>query len=62
MHIAIVPLIVGLVLVGLSLWALSQFPAIDATIKKIVWVLLIVVAVLWVMQCCGLLHFGVSAY
>lgn len=59
MHIAILPLIAGLIVIGVLLWALSQFPAIDATIKKIIFVVAVVCAVFWVMSCIGLLNIGV---
>jgi hypothetical protein len=40
-------LLLVLVVVGVLLWALSQFPAIDPTIKKVIYVVVIVVVVLW---------------
>jgi len=39
--------ILALLVIGLALWILSQFPQIDATIAKIIRVVLIVVAV-WI--------------
>lgn len=41
-------LIITLVVVGVLLWALQQFPAIDPTIKRIIYVVVIVAVVLWV--------------
>jgi phage shock protein PspC (stress-responsive transcriptional regulator) len=38
-------LVLVLVLLGVALWALGQFPAIDPTIVKIIRVVIIVVAV-----------------
>ena len=51
----LVSLLVVLVLCGLALWALGQFP-IDATIAKIIKVVIVVVAVLYVLQAFGLYH------
>lgn len=39
-------LIITLVVVGVLLWALQQFPAIDPTIKRIIYVVVIVAVVL----------------
>ncbi len=55
----IVSLIVVLVLLGLLLWALEQFP-LDATIKTIIKVVAVVVAVLYVLQAFGLFHSGLT--
>jgi len=40
-------LVAILLVVGVLLWALNQFPAIDPTIKKIIYVVVVVVVVLW---------------
>lgn len=48
-----IELIVALVVLGLILWGLQQFP-LDPTIKKIITVVVIIVAVLWVLQALGL--------
>lgn len=40
-------LIVVLVVVGVLLWAVQQFPAIDASMKKIIYVVVVVVVVIW---------------
>ena len=51
----LVDLIVVLVVVGVLLWAIQQFPAIDPTIKQIIRVLVVVFAVLYVLQMVGLI-------
>ena len=55
----LISLIVVLILCGLALWALGQFP-IDATIARIIKVVIVVVAVLYVLQAFGLFHLPVS--
>jgi hypothetical protein len=42
---ALLILVLFLVLVGVGLWALGQFPAIDPTIKKVIKVLVVVIVV-----------------
>ncbi len=44
-----ITLIVGLVIVGLILWVLEQIPM-DATIARIIRVVIIVVACIWLLQ------------
>ncbi len=44
---ALIGIIVALVIVGIVLWALTQFP-IDPTIAKLIRVLVIVIAAIWV--------------
>ena len=51
----LISLLVVLVLCGLALWALGQFP-IDATIAKIIKVVIVVAAVLYILQAFGLWH------
>lgn len=51
---SLISLIVVLLVVGLLLWAVNQFP-IDATIKKIIYVITIVFVCLWLLQALGLL-------
>jgi len=46
-------LLVALVILGLILWVVSQLP-IDATIKRIIHVVAVVIAVLWCLQTLGL--------
>lgn len=50
----LIQIIVALVLLGLALWVVDQIP-IDATVKRIIHVIVIVVAVLWVLQVFGFL-------
>jgi len=50
----IIQLIVLLILIGLALWAAGQMP-IDATILKIIRVVVIVVVILWLLEVFGLL-------
>jgi len=46
-------LVLVLIVVGVLLWALSQFPAIDPTIKRIIQVVVIVALVLWLVASVG---------
>lgn len=55
----IIQIIVILLVAGLLLWALNSWPAIDPTIKQIIRILVIVVAVLWVL---GLFFPGLHNY
>jgi hypothetical protein len=50
-----IDVIVALVILGLILWVVDQIP-IDATIKRIIHVIAIVIAVLWCLQVFGLWH------
>lgn len=43
-------IVVTLLVVGLFLWAVDALPWINADIKKLIHILIIVVAVLWVIQ------------
>ena len=40
--------IAALLLAGVALWALDQFPAINATIKQVIKILIIVLVAIWV--------------
>ena len=51
----LISLLVVLVLCGLALWALGQFP-IDPTIAKIIKVVIVVVAVLYCLSAFGIYH------
>lgn len=44
-----------LVLFGVLLWAVSALPWIDQGIKKIIYVIMVVVIVVWIMQTFGVL-------
>ena len=44
---ALIGIVVALVIVGIVLWALTQFP-IDPTIAKLIRVLIIVICAIWV--------------
>ncbi len=46
----LIQLIVVLLVVGVVLWAISAFPAIDPTMKQIIRVIVILVAVLYVIN------------
>jgi len=50
-----IEILVALVILGLILWVVDQLP-LDATIKRIIHVVAIVVAVLWCLQALGLWH------
>jgi hypothetical protein len=53
----LVPILVALIIAGLILWAITQFP-LDATIVKLIRVVVVVVAVLYVID----LLFGGGAF
>ena len=55
----LISLIVVLILCALALWAVEQFP-LDATLVKIIRVVVIVFAVLYILQAFGLFHFPVG--
>jgi hypothetical protein len=57
MFSVIVGIVVTLIIVGLILWAIDQMPWISADVKKMIHILVIIVAVLWVL---GLLFPGFS--
>ena len=46
-------LVIVLIIVGVLLWGLSQFPAIDPNIKKIIYVVVVVALVLWLVTSLG---------
>ncbi len=50
-----ISLIIVLVFIGVGLYLLELIPM-DATIKRIIQVLVILLAVVWVLQALGLLH------
>lgn len=56
--ILVIGIIVALILIGLVLWAIEQLP-LDPTIKTIIRVFVVVIAVLYVLQSFGLIHTGV---
>lgn len=51
----IIHLLVILVLIGLGLWAVNSIIPMDATIKKIVNVVVILLVVLWLLEVFGLI-------
>jgi hypothetical protein len=51
----LVGLLVILIIVGVVLYLIQLIPM-DATIKKIIWVLVILCVILWVLSQFGLLH------
>lgn len=53
----LIQLVLILILVGVGLYLLEMIPM-DATIKKIIWVVVIVIVILWVIQGLGLLDVG----
>ncbi len=56
----LIQLLVILFLIGLGLWAITQFP-LDNTIRQIIRVILIVVAVLAVLDALGVLPSGIPS-
>lgn len=51
---SLISLVVGLIVIGLLLWAVQQLPG-NATIKNIAYVVIVVFAVLWLLQQLGLM-------
>lgn len=51
---SLISILVVLVIAGLVLWAVAQFP-LDATIVKIIRVVVVVFVILWLLQAFGLL-------
>lgn len=51
----ILQLIIGLVVVGLILWAINEFIPMDAKIKKILNIVVVILVILWILQVTGLL-------
>lgn len=47
---SLIGIVVVLLVVGVLLWAVNQLPFIDATVKKIIWVLVIVVLAIWLLN------------
>jgi type IV secretory pathway TrbL component len=53
----LVSVLVALILAGLILWAVSQFP-LDPVIVRIIRVVVVVAVVLWLLRAFGLWHGG----
>ncbi len=51
----LIQLIIALVVVGVILWAVNTYIPMDATIKKILNVVVIIVVVLWLLSVFGVL-------
>lgn len=49
----LIGLVLTLLVVGVLLWGLSQLPMIDANIKKVIYVITIVVVCLWLLASFG---------
>ncbi len=47
---SLIGIVIVLLVVGVILWAVQQLPFIDATVKKIIWVLVIVVVAIWLLN------------
>jgi hypothetical protein len=52
----ILMLVVYLIIGGVILWAVSAMPWIDAGVKRVLYILLVVVGVIWFLQATGLMH------
>jgi hypothetical protein len=52
---SIISILVVLVVVGILLWGIQQFP-IDPRIMKIIYVVVVVAICIWLLQAFGLLH------
>jgi hypothetical protein len=51
----LIQLIVALVVVGVALWLINNYIPMDATIKKILNVVVVIVVVLWLLSVFGIL-------
>ena len=51
----LVQLVIALVVVGVALWLINNYIPMDATIKKILNVVVIIVVVLWLLSIFGVL-------
>jgi hypothetical protein len=47
---SLIGIVIVLLVVGVLLWAVQQLPFIDATIKRIIFVLVIVVVAIWLLN------------
>lgn len=54
----LISILVALIIVGVLLWAVQQIPM-DATIKRIITVLAVVICVLYLLQALGILAYGI---
>lgn len=54
----LISLIVAIVMVGLVLWAVNSFIPMEATIKRILNIVVIVAVVIWLLYAFGLLPLG----
>jgi hypothetical protein len=43
----LIGLLVAIAIVGVLLWAINQFPFIDAGVKKVLYIVIVVALVLW---------------
>jgi hypothetical protein len=51
----LIQLVIVLVIVGVALWAINNYIPMDATIKKILNVVVIIVVLLWLLSVFGIL-------
>jgi hypothetical protein len=51
----LIQLVIVLVIVGVALWAINNYIPMDATIKKILNVVVIIVVLLWLLNVFGIL-------
>jgi hypothetical protein len=51
----LIQLVIVLVIVGVALWAINNYIPMDATIKKILNVIVIIVVLLWLLSIFGIL-------
>lgn len=47
---SIVGIVIALLIVGVILWGVNQLPMIDPNIKKIIYVVVIVLVLIWLLQ------------
>ncbi len=58
----LIQLVLALVVVGVALWLINNYIPMDATIKKILNVVVVIVVVLWLLSIFGLLGPMSGAY
>lgn len=51
----LIQLVIALVVVGVALWLINNYIPMDATIKKILNVVVVIVVVLWLLSAFGIL-------
>jgi hypothetical protein len=58
----LIEIVVALILVGFVLWLINSYIPMDATIKRILNVVVIIVVVLWLLNVFGIFHYLTSVH